>query len=176
MAHVLASQEICPSKKETFLKCPRGVIRNLDIQRIKTEYIVPPFARTALRKRVDTNYFPRAEAIASCLAILSATWITIFSSARPPRYVVCTIAPLFRHTHTSRFACDGWRYAPDNERIAAGVAYASINITRPRDMWRAWRSIRVDFCTQESLTRGHTHTHTHTQTERERERERKIRI
>lgn len=42
---------------------------------------------------------------------------------------------------------------PDNERIAAGVAYASINIMRPRDMRRAWRSIRVDFCTQESLTR-----------------------
>jgi len=78
---------------------------------------LPRELRTILRKRVDTNYFPRDCFVPRDFIGYLDRYIFLDTIA-----AVCATAPLFRHAHTSRFACDGWRYAPDNERIAAGVA------------------------------------------------------
>lgn len=92
-------------------------------------------------------------------AILSAAaWIAIFSSTRLPQ--CATLSP---RIYTSRFACDGRRYAADNERIATSGAY-----TRALIYATARYATRIEVDSRRLLRREKLNTYP----ERERERER----
>lgn len=90
-------KEIVP-EKEKFLKCPRGLVGNLDIQANK-EFHLPRRLRTCLTrsKRADTNYFPRGGDCFVPRDFIGYTSIAVFFLARsvPLRH------PFAVHTHVA---------------------------------------------------------------------------